>query len=68
MNFHDGCTDCTQSLDICIGCQYFETNWNLPDLNPVHIKEEKRKDRDRKKVREAVKERIKIMRGGKRKD
>ncbi len=35
--FHGGCHGCTQQeskgIDFCIGCQYFDADWNLPDLN-----------------------------------
>lgn len=35
--FHGGCHGCTQQeingIDFCVRCQYFDANWNLPDLN-----------------------------------
>lgn len=35
--FHGGCYGCTQQniegVEFCMGCQYFEANWDLPDLN-----------------------------------
>ena len=44
--FHGGCHDCTmqtkKGLGYCVGCKFFECNWNLPDLNDVHLKEEER--------------------------
>ena len=34
--FHGGCHDCSSqklyTIDRCEGCQYFNANWNLPDL------------------------------------
>jgi len=43
--FHGGCMGCTNDISVCPGCQYMEANWDLPDLNPVNIEEEERKDR-----------------------
>jgi len=41
--FHGGCLKCTmqqkKGLGYCIGCQYFEANWSLPDLNDEHQRE-----------------------------
>lgn len=35
--FHGGCHNCTQQeingVDFCIKCQYFNANWDLPNLN-----------------------------------
>jgi hypothetical protein len=36
--FHGGCLGCTQqqvqkSYTFCQGCQYFDANWDLPNLN-----------------------------------
>ena len=35
--FHGGCHKCTQQetneLDFCMGCQYFNANWDLPNLS-----------------------------------
>ncbi len=35
--FHGGCHGCTrQSVEgvrFCMGCQYFDADWKLPDLN-----------------------------------
>lgn len=35
--FHGGCRNCTQQeingLDFCTKCQYFDANWELPNLN-----------------------------------
>ncbi len=37
--FHGGCHDCTQQfiqpagVDFCVQCQYFDADWDLPDLN-----------------------------------
>ena len=34
---HGGCYGCTQQdihgVGFCIGCQYFDADWNLPNLN-----------------------------------
>ena len=36
-NFHGGCHYCTQQdihgVEFCMGCQYFDANWNLPNLS-----------------------------------
>ena len=49
--FHGGCQGCTMQdkngLRYCVGCQYFDAGWSLPDLNDEHIKEEKRMNRVR---------------------
>ncbi len=35
--FHGGCHGCTQQhvhlLKFCAGCQFFDADWNLPDLS-----------------------------------
>ena len=35
--FHGGCLDCksqqTHGIRRCIGCRYFDANWDLPDLS-----------------------------------
>ena len=35
--FHGGCVPCSsqeeQGVDRCVGCQFFDANWNLPDLS-----------------------------------
>lgn len=42
--FHGGCHGCTMQekngLVFCTGCQYFEGNWKLPDLNDNTKREE----------------------------
>ena len=52
IHFHGGCVDCTQQHDnkegtkFCMKCQYFDANWNLPDLNnrpPTEAEAEKAK-------------------------
>jgi len=44
--FHGGCHDCTMQdklgMGYCVGCQYFNADWKLPDLNDSHIKKEKK--------------------------
>ena len=41
--FHGGCDGCTQPLSVCPTCCYMKPDWNLPDRNPISIKEEKEK-------------------------
>lgn len=53
--FHGGCLDCN-SQEIygkhrCTGCQYFEANWQLPNLSTGHAEEEKRMKRIRAEFR-----------------
>jgi len=35
--FHGGCHGCTQQerngVEFCVGCQFFDTDWGLPNLN-----------------------------------
>lgn len=37
--FHGGCHGCSrqsnesEGIEFCIRCQYFDANWNLPNLN-----------------------------------
>lgn len=35
--FHGGCIGCTQQqingVEFCKGCQYYQADWNLPDLS-----------------------------------
>ena len=35
--FHGGCLSCTMQKDKditeCLGCQYFQSDWDLPSLN-----------------------------------
>lgn len=38
-SFHGGCIACTQRLNVCAGCCYMEPNWDLPNMNDMHIKE-----------------------------
>jgi hypothetical protein len=44
--FHGGCHGCTmqtkKGISYCVGCQYFDADWSLPDLNDEHKREEKR--------------------------
>jgi hypothetical protein len=48
--FHGGCHGCTQQtkhgIDFCYDCQYFEADWDKPDLNnrPPTEAEIKRKE------------------------
>lgn len=41
--FHGGCHGCTmqqkKGLGYCVQCQYFDANWDLPDLNNEHARE-----------------------------
>ena len=43
--FHSGCNRCKMQLEsswlLCKGCQYFEANWDLPNLNTSEAKESK---------------------------
>ena len=43
---HGGCIGCsmqdTKGIGYCIDCQYFECNWDLPDLNDWHAKDKRR--------------------------
>lgn len=43
--FHGGCNLCESQklhgLARCTGCQYFEANWDLPDLNTNHAEKNK---------------------------
>lgn len=40
--FHGGCLGCdSQHLygkKRCVGCQYFECNWDLPNLSTEHLR------------------------------
>jgi hypothetical protein len=40
-----------KGIKYCVGCQYFDADWSLPDLNDEHAKEAERivriKDRAR---------------------
>lgn len=54
-HFHGGCEGCTNPLRMCPGCQYMEANWDLPDLNPVHVEQAKEKTMWRRKARAAAK-------------
>ena len=44
IKFHGGCTGCTmqqkKGLGYCVGCQFFEGDWSLPDLNDSHKERE----------------------------
>jgi hypothetical protein len=37
IQFHGGCAGCTQQeskgTDFCVGCQFFDGNWDLPNLS-----------------------------------
>ena len=37
VEFHGGCRGCSQQaihgVDFCYNCQYFEANWEKPNLN-----------------------------------
>ena len=39
--FHGGCHGCNVQkifgIEYCVGCQCFEANWKLPDLNDEHL-------------------------------
>ena len=43
--FHGECHGCTmqdkKGLGYCVGCQFFDTNWDLPNLNDEHARNEK---------------------------
>jgi len=53
--FHGGCHGCTmqakKGLGYCTGCQYFECNWELPNLNDAHILREQEMNSIRKYAR-----------------
>ncbi|HEY3525280.1 MAG TPA: hypothetical protein VGK47_03715 [Nitrososphaeraceae archaeon] len=44
--FHGGCFGCTMQdsngIEYCTGCKYFQCDWDLPDLNDGHKREEER--------------------------
>ena len=46
--FHGGCRGCTmqqkEGLGYCTGCQYFEADWSLPDLNDEHQRRDKHEE------------------------
>jgi hypothetical protein len=55
--FHGGCHGCQQPLGECPGCQYFEADWSLPNLNSSAMiqrknldywRDQARKERDRR--------------------
>ncbi len=54
--FHGGCIDCTmqdsKGLGYCVGCCYFDANWNLPNLNDSAQKELSRIEKVKEKARE----------------
>ena len=54
-SFHGGCHECTmqrkKGLGYCVGCCYFEGDWDLPSLNDYEIKEEERKNLMRNRAR-----------------
>lgn len=53
--FHGGCIGCTQQaiqpkgVDYCIGCQYFDADWKLPNLNN---KEPSEADKTRRELKQ----------------
>jgi hypothetical protein len=53
--FHGGCHGCNMQSKVgikgCVGCQYFEGDWNLPNLNDEHAKQEARLNDIRRKAR-----------------
>lgn len=57
--FHGGCCECKQAKQggtaVCVGCMYFERNWNLPNRNDVAIQEEKVLHTLRRRVRKLSK-------------
>ena len=57
--FHGGCVDCTmqdkKGIGYCVGCQYFNCDWSLPNLNNKDRKEKKRIDSVRDKARAMTK-------------
>jgi len=44
--FHGGCKGCTmqdkKGISYCVGCQYFDTDWSLPNLNDSYISEQEK--------------------------
>lgn len=46
--FHGGCHGCTmqeiKGIGGCVGCQYFEGDWSLPNLNDEYSREKKKLD------------------------
>lgn len=53
--FHGGCHGCSmqqkKGLHYCTGCQYFEADWSLPDLNDEHARREARMQKIRLKAK-----------------
>jgi hypothetical protein len=63
--FHGGCLSCKsqqlKGIDRCVGCQYFDANWNLPDLSITDASEA-----DLKRIELKVKHKIPLTRKEKR--
>lgn len=53
--FHGGCHGCTMQSRVgikgCVGCMYFEGDWDLPDLNDEHARQAARMNDVRRKAR-----------------
>jgi hypothetical protein len=68
VRFHGGCSGCTnqedKGIEYCCNCQYFEADWNKPDLNPnsgdpKDIIRAEIKDRKERRVKHRLQDRIK---------
>lgn len=54
--FHDGCTGCTRWQGNCPKCQFFECDWDLPNLNPIEEERERQCQAARIRCRQMAKE------------
>lgn len=52
--YHGGCVGCAQAeqggTTVCLGCQFFDANWNLPDKNDEHERRKRWKDKERERL------------------
>ena len=52
--FHGGCLGCTRQLTkpltFCVGCQYFDAEWDLPSLSNGYSSEDATELRRREKL------------------
>ena len=61
--FHGGCSGCDRQhrdgdVGNCVGCQYMEHDWSLPDLNPKHAA---RRAKDKEMIKRAKNEKETIV-------
>lgn len=56
--FHGGCHRCSMQekngVEYCVGCQFFDADWNLPDLNDARIAESDRINKIKTEARKNI--------------